>query len=101
MVKEVAILEIDEKDQEEFERIYEEIAPIIRRQPGYHQDELLNVVENPAEYILIIKWTDVEAHQAFIDSADFPELVEKWGRLQKKATVRHGKMESPSSPDTT
>ena len=89
MVKEISVLRIDGTKAEQFEEVYREIAPILRRQSGYQYDELLRVVENPDEYILIIHWKDVESHQRFIDSRDFPLIVDTWGRMQKEAVVRH------------
>jgi heme-degrading monooxygenase HmoA len=90
MIKEVSVLTIDPETAEEFERIYKEIAPVLRRQPGYGGDELLKVVENSNEYILIIQWESVEAHTRFIEAEDFAVFAERWGPLQQQALVRHG-----------
>jgi heme-degrading monooxygenase HmoA len=89
MVKEVAIISIDPKEAKNFERIYVEVAPVIRRQPGFIHDELLRVVENDSEYALIIQWESVEAHKAFVASKEFPLVSETWGPLQKQVAVRH------------
>ena len=89
MIKEIAIISIDTKDTVLFEQVYREIIHIIRRQPGYHQDTLMSVNENAGEYALLIDWSSVKAHQDFVDSEDFPEVADKWGRLQKEVVVRH------------
>jgi heme-degrading monooxygenase HmoA len=89
MVKELAIISIDPKDAENFERIYVEIAPVIRRQPGYIYDELLRVVENDSEYALVIHWDSVKSHEDFVASKEFPLLSGTWGPLQKQVAVRH------------
>lgn len=90
MVKEVSLLLIDPKEAQAFEDTYREVAPILRRQPGYHGDELLRVLENPAEYVLIIKWARKEDHINFVNSPEFRLLADSWGRFQKQALVRHG-----------
>jgi heme-degrading monooxygenase HmoA len=89
MVREVSIIKIDPKEEQEFVSVYEEVAPILRRQPGYHADELLKVIENEDEYILTILWDSVEAHTNFVNSVDFSLLAEPWGPFQKKVVVRH------------
>lgn len=89
MIREIAVLTIDPAEAEEFEKTYLEVAPVLRRQPGYIHDELLRVVEHDNEYILIVKWESVQAHKAFIDSDEFALLAEPWGLFQKKAEVRH------------
>jgi heme-degrading monooxygenase HmoA len=89
MVKEVSVLTIDPKDAAAFERVFVEVAPVLRRQPGYLHDELLRVVENDFEYVLVIHWESVEAHKAFIGSSDFGLLARPWGPFQKQAVVRH------------
>jgi heme-degrading monooxygenase HmoA len=89
MVKEVALISIDPAEAEAFEKTFVEIAPVIRRQPGYIFDELLRVVENQSEYVLIIHWECVKSHKDFIDSKEFPLVSGTWGPFQKEVVVRH------------
>jgi len=91
LIREVSLIIIDPVEAGAFERTYSEVAPILRRQPGYQNDVLMRVVENPAEYLLLIDWDSVESHTNFISSADFPLLAGPWGKFQKQAIVRHGK----------
>lgn len=90
MVKEVAFITIDPAEAEDFIRTYHEVAPVLRKQPGYIGDELLSVVEDESEYILIVQWETVEDHVTFTESADFKFLAEPWGPMQKEVMVRHG-----------
>jgi len=46
MVKEVAVIKIDPTEAECFIRTYREVAPILRRQPGFISDELMSVLED-------------------------------------------------------
>jgi heme-degrading monooxygenase HmoA len=90
MVKEVSLLLIDPRQAQAFEDTYRQVAPVLRRQPGYHGDELLRVLENPAEYLLIIRWDRKEDHLNFVNSPEFRLLADPWGPFQKQAVVRHG-----------
>jgi len=90
MVKEISLLVIEPKEARAFEDTYRQVAPILRRQPGYRGDELLRVLENPAEYVLIVEWERAEDHAGFVRSADFRLLADPWGPFQKQAIVRHG-----------
>jgi len=89
MVKEVSLITIDPAEAGDFERVYREVAPVIRRQSGCLHDELLRVVESDREYFLVIHWEEVASHQAFIDSPDFELVKGSWGPFQKKVVVRH------------
>ncbi|TFG62346.1 MAG: antibiotic biosynthesis monooxygenase [Spirochaetales bacterium] len=89
MIKEIALLTIDPAKSDSFEKTFLEVAPVLRRQPGYLYDEFLRVVENDCEYILIVHWENVESHKAFVESDDFKLLAGPWGPFQKEAAVRH------------
>ena len=89
MVKEVSLITIDPREAEAFESTYREVAPVLRRQPGYLHDELLRVVESDREYFLIIHWEEISSHKAFVDSPDFKLVDEPWGPFQKQVNVRH------------
>lgn len=90
MVKEIAVIKIDSAEAEEFVKTYHEVAPVLRKQPGFVSDELLSVAEDESEYILIVEWDRVEDHIAFTKSADFKLLEGPWGPMQKEVLVRHG-----------
>lgn len=90
MVKEIAVMKIDPAKAEDFIRTYHEVAPVLRRQPGFISDELLSIIEDESEYILIVHWEKAEDHTAFIQSADFSLLSGPWGPMQKEVLVRHG-----------
>jgi heme-degrading monooxygenase HmoA len=96
MVKEIALIVIDPKEAREFEQTYVEVAPVLRRQPGYRSDELLRVLENEAEYVLIVEWDGAEDHENFVKSEDFHLLADPWGPFQKEIAIRHGSVVSGS-----
>jgi len=92
MIKEIAVISIDPAEAEAFEKTYLEVAPVLRRQPGYLYDELLRADENDREYILIVHWDTVQDHKDFMASKDFALLADPWGPFQKKVELRHGRI---------
>lgn len=74
MITEVAILKIDPAEAVEFERTYNEVVHILRRQSGYRSDKLMRAIEYPEQYILAVEWGSVEDHLNFIAAPDYPDL---------------------------
>ena len=89
MITELAILKINPAKTEKFEKTYQDVVHILRKQPGYLDDKLMRAIERPEEYVLAVEWGSVEDHQRFIDSADYPSLDGALGQFVKDASIAH------------
>jgi heme-degrading monooxygenase HmoA len=62
----------------EFEAAFREAQKIISSMPGYISHELQRCIERPGEYILLVRWETLEAHEVgFRKSPQYQE----WRRL--------------------
>jgi len=78
MILELAILHIKEGMNQEFEKSIKKAQAIISQSPGYLSHEFQKCVEESNKYILLIKWTSLEAHNiGFRES----ELFKEWRGL--------------------
>lgn len=74
MILELAILSIKDGSNADFERSIKKAQAIICQSPGYLSHEFQKCVEESNKYILLIKWTSLEAHNVgFRESALFQE----------------------------
>ncbi len=62
MILEVAILNIQTGQSDEFEVAFKQASSIISSMPGYISHELQKCVENPDRYLLLAHWETLEAH---------------------------------------
>lgn len=62
MILEVAILNIQTGQSQEFEAAFKQASSIIASMPGYISHELQKCVETPDRYILLARWETLEAH---------------------------------------
>jgi heme-degrading monooxygenase HmoA len=78
MILEVAILHIKPGQSAAFEAAFQQAAPIIAAAPGYLGHELQKCLEADDQYILLARWTTLEAHtQGFRGSAGYQD----WKKL--------------------
>jgi heme-degrading monooxygenase HmoA len=63
MILEVAILPVRPGQCAAFEAAFREAQKIIASMPGYLSHELQRCVERPHEYLLLVRWTSVAAHE--------------------------------------
>lgn len=78
MILEVALLDIVDDGEKEFERAFEKASAIISSMPGYVSHELQRCVEAPSRYILLVRWRTLEDHTVgFRNSEEYAE----WRRL--------------------
>lgn len=78
MILEVAPLRVREGRSAEFEAAFREAQAIIASMPGYLSHELGRCLERPDEYVLLVRWDSLEAHETgFRGSARY----EDWKRL--------------------
>lgn len=89
MVTEVAILKIDQNKAKDFEKMYAEVVPVLRRQSGYISDKLMHANERPEEYILAVEWENIDSHQRFIDSSEYSQMSDPFGKYVIESTFAH------------
>ena len=74
MILEVAPLRIRAGESAAFEIAFREAQSIISRAPGYRSHELQRCLERPDEYVLLVRWESVEAHEiGFRQSAAYQQ----------------------------
>jgi heme-degrading monooxygenase HmoA len=78
VILEVALLDIVDDGEKEFERAFEKASAIISSMPGYVSHELQRCVEAPSRYILLVRWRTLEDHTVGFRNSE--EYVE-WRRL--------------------
>jgi heme-degrading monooxygenase HmoA len=74
MITELVRMRITSNGARDFVKMYEDTAPVIRRQKGYISDKLMRSIEDPEEFVLTVEWVSVEAHEALIASDDYSLL---------------------------
>lgn len=78
VVLEVAPLQIRPGQAPAFEAAFLEAQRIIASMPGYLSHELQRCIERPNEYVLLVRWQSLEAHEVgFRKSPEYQE----WKRL--------------------
>jgi heme-degrading monooxygenase HmoA len=78
MILEVAPLSVRAGAEAQFETAFREAQAIIASMPGYLSHELQRCLERPNEYVLLVRWATLEAHEAgFRRSSEYAE----WKRL--------------------
>lgn len=87
MMLEHALLHVSSGQEEEFERSMAEALPIIESAPDCHGGEVRRQAEDGSIYLLLVRWSSVEAHMEFRRT----ELFERWRLL-----THHFYCETPS-----
>ena len=65
MITEIAQITIDPANAAAFEAAVAEAAPAFKGAEGCHGMSLERIVEDPAQYRLMVRWASVDAHMAF------------------------------------
>jgi len=78
VILEVAPLRIRPGQVEAFEESFCKAQAIISASPGYISHELQRCLERPNEYVLLVRWESVEAHEVGFRGS--PEY-QKWKAL--------------------
>jgi quinol monooxygenase YgiN len=71
MITEIATLTIDPATSSAFEAAVAEAAPSFKADPACHGMTLERIIEDSAQYRLLIQWDSVEAHMAFRETPAF------------------------------
>ena len=78
MILEVAILNVIPKETETFEKAFSKAQEIISSMNGYISHDLQKCIEDKNQYILLVNWETLEAHQiGFRKSEEYQE----WKKL--------------------
>lgn len=74
VILEHVVLPVISGREEEFLAAFEVARPLIAAQPGFVDLELRRGIERPHEFLLLVRWESVEAHEVgFRGSADYQE----------------------------
>ena len=63
MILEAAFLQVRPAQSEAFERAFREAQTIIASMPGYRSHELQRCLEREGQYLLLVRWDSVAAHE--------------------------------------
>jgi heme-degrading monooxygenase HmoA len=77
-ILEHVILPVRPGRETEFEAAFAVARPIVAGMPGFRALRISRGIENPSEYLLLIEWDSVEAHEVGFRGS--PEY-EKWRAL--------------------
>lgn len=74
MILEVAIFDIKQGTQPEFEKQFEKAQLVISQAIGYISHQLQKCLENDKKYMLVVKWQTLEDHiEGFRNSERFTQ----------------------------
>ena len=62
MILEVAILNVRNGLERDFEAAFAQASPIIASIPGHLSHQLQRCMDTPNRYVLLVNWTTLEAH---------------------------------------
>ncbi|MEE2665218.1 MAG: antibiotic biosynthesis monooxygenase [Myxococcota bacterium] len=78
MILETAVLNVRAVEAPAFETSFREAEGIIASMPGYLSHELLECVEVPSQYLLLVRWARLEDHtEGFRRSGEY----QRWKAL--------------------
>jgi heme-degrading monooxygenase HmoA len=69
MVLEVALIDVTDGSQADFEAGFRRVRHALSDSPGCRSVRMTHGVETPSRFVLLVEWDDIAAHQAFRDSA--------------------------------
>ena len=82
MVVEVALIDVRDGAQPEFEAAYAQARELVAATPGWQSMRMTRGVETPTRYVLLVEWDSVEAHEDFRAS-------ERFGQWRNAARLPH------------
>ena len=78
MILEAAFLQVQPGQSDAFESAFREAQLIISVMPGYQSHELQRCLEREGQYLLLVRWDNVDAHEeGFRKSPQY----QQWRRL--------------------
>jgi heme-degrading monooxygenase HmoA len=74
LITEHAVLDVKPGQAQAFEAAMRKAVPLISATVGFLGIEVLPCIEKPGRYLLLVKWTDVDAHEVgFRESVRYQE----------------------------
>ena len=70
MIYEIAVLPVKADQVDSFQQAFGEVVHLLARAKGYEGHQLLQGVETPSQFNLIVQWQTLEDHQRFEASQD-------------------------------
>jgi heme-degrading monooxygenase HmoA len=64
MILEAVMLHVQPNSEQEFEQVFRQASAIIAAADGYLSHELHRCLEVQGKYLLLVRWTTLEAHEA-------------------------------------
>lgn len=78
MILEVAVLDVIEGQEDEFQTAFAEAEQLIRAAKGFIDLKLKRSIERPSRFVLLVEWEKLEDHtEGFRKSRDYS----KWSAL--------------------
>jgi heme-degrading monooxygenase HmoA len=78
LILEHAVLRVKAGQERLFEQALREAVPLISASDGFQGIEVLPCIEQPGQYLLLVKWHDVAAHELGFRGS---ERYQKWKAL--------------------
>jgi heme-degrading monooxygenase HmoA len=78
MILEVAILDVIQGQENEFQAAFAKASPIISSMPGYVSHQLQRCIEKQNRYILLVNWEKLEDHTVGFRGS---EQYQEWRKL--------------------
>lgn len=73
MITEVIRYRVEAGQEEAFREAYQRAGELLDRSPDCQGYDILQGIEEPQRFVVLIRWTSVERHlEGFRKSADFP-----------------------------
>jgi heme-degrading monooxygenase HmoA len=63
--------------------------PLLRSVPGVHTVQFGRGVENPSKFMLLVEWTEMDAHTAFRRNPIYPEFSKLLKPFVKAGAMEH------------
>jgi heme-degrading monooxygenase HmoA len=93
MIYEIAALPVRSGQTDAFKCAFQEVAHLLARAKGYKGHQLLQGVEDPAHFSLIVQWQSIEDHTQYFETSKdhdtFMMVLEAY--LASDPTVSHAK----------
>lgn len=70
MIYEIAVLPVKADQIDSFQRAFGEVSHLLIRATGYHGHQLLQGIETPSQFNLVVQWQTLAAHTQFEASED-------------------------------
>lgn len=77
MILEHAVIHVTPGEEDDFEAALKAALPVIESAEGCRGAEVRRQLEDGSVYLLLVRWTSLEVHRAFRESA----LFEQWRDL--------------------